>query len=115
MLLLTVKEGDYLMIGDDIRIQFIEEMSGKCLRIGIDAPKSLRVSRSKLYEKSLLDEAEKNSSKLEEIELQKQAQIMASQKRQEKRRVKALEKQKRKLQANMEAEYPYEEQSFLNC
>ena len=43
MLILTRKPGESITIGDDIKIQVIE-IKGKQVRLGIDAPKSLRDS-----------------------------------------------------------------------
>lgn len=96
MLVVSVKEGEYLMIGDDIRILFIEEMSSNCMRIGINAPKTVPVVRGKPYEKRLLENAEKNLKRLEEIELKKQDHIIAKQKTKEKRRIAAIEKREKK-------------------
>ena len=49
MLALSVQEGDYITIGDDIVIQ-IYAQKGKLTRIAIDAPREMPVVRSKLVE-----------------------------------------------------------------
>ena len=45
MLKLTVKPGEYLLIGDDIKLVFAGG-SANNLRILVDAPKSMNVARS---------------------------------------------------------------------
>lgn len=47
MLILTRKTGQSFQIGDDIRVT-ITEISGDKVKIGIDAPQSLRVLREEL-------------------------------------------------------------------
>lgn len=46
MLVLTRKQGEEILIGDDIRIKIIR--TGGNVRIGIDAPDHIRVVRSEL-------------------------------------------------------------------
>ena len=48
MLMLGVRPGDYIMIDDKIKIRVVE--TGAVFRIGIDAPKEMRIMRSCLYE-----------------------------------------------------------------
>ncbi len=50
MLKLTVKPGEYLLIGDDIKIVFTGG-SSRNLRILVDAPKTYNVVRSKALER----------------------------------------------------------------
>jgi len=47
MLILTRKKGESLIIGDNIEIN-IMEVSGDSVKIGIEAPKSVKVLRSEL-------------------------------------------------------------------
>ena len=49
MLVLTRKLGEEVSIGDDITIKIVG-IKGKQVKIGIDAPKSLQVHRSEIYE-----------------------------------------------------------------
>jgi carbon storage regulator CsrA len=49
MLLLSVKEGDYIMIGDDIKVKIIGWSSVS--KIGIDAPKNVPIKRQAVYER----------------------------------------------------------------
>jgi carbon storage regulator len=48
VLMLGVEVGDYVMIGDDIKIRVVK--TGSVFRIGVDAPKHMRVLRSKPFE-----------------------------------------------------------------
>ena len=45
MLALTVREGDYITIGDDIVVK-----TGELFRLAIDAPRSLDIRRGKVHE-----------------------------------------------------------------
>ena len=54
MLSLTMKSGEYLLIGKDIKITF---QSGSAVSIGVSAPKSVKVTRSALYEKIVEEKA----------------------------------------------------------
>lgn len=50
MLKLTVKAGEYLLVGDDIKVVFTGG-SGNNMHILIDAPKSMNIARSSALEK----------------------------------------------------------------
>jgi len=49
MLILTRKLGESIVIGDEIKITFLE-MAGKQLRIGIEAPRNVLVYRAEIYQ-----------------------------------------------------------------
>jgi len=49
MLILTRKLGESIAIGDNIKITFLE-MTGKQLRIGIEAPRTVSVHRAEVYQ-----------------------------------------------------------------
>jgi carbon storage regulator len=49
MLILTRKLGESILIGDDIKVTFLE-IRGKQIRVGIEAPKSVTVHREEIYE-----------------------------------------------------------------
>ncbi len=65
MLSLLVQEGDYVLIGDNIRIH-IQKGIGRNMKIGIDAPRSVPVVRGELYEKLLMENALGNIDELEQ-------------------------------------------------
>lgn len=54
MLRLSVKDEEYLMIGNDVKIVFLGS-SGGYTRIMIDAPKEINIARSKAIEKRIQD------------------------------------------------------------
>ncbi len=49
MLVLGRKPGEYVMIGDDIRVQVVKSKEGD-LRLAIDAPKYVSIIRGEIYE-----------------------------------------------------------------
>jgi carbon storage regulator CsrA len=57
MLCLTLSEGDYVMIGDSIKVHF-NCTKGKEVVFGVEAPRELLVVRSELYEDGLIKMAE---------------------------------------------------------
>ena len=50
MLVLTRKQGEGIVIGDDIRIYVVELKNGN-IRIGIDAPKDHKIYRQEVYDR----------------------------------------------------------------
>ncbi len=50
MLVLTRKAGEGIIIGDDVKITIIE-VKGGGIRIGIDAPRDMKVHRQEVYDK----------------------------------------------------------------
>lgn len=50
MLVLTRKVGEGIIIGDDIKVSIIE-LKGGGVRIGIDAPRDLKVHRQEVFDK----------------------------------------------------------------
>lgn len=57
MLVLTRKEGEGIIIGDNIKITVVE-MKGGGVRIGIDAPRELKVHRQEVFERILAENRE---------------------------------------------------------
>ena len=49
MLILSRKEGEEIMIGDDIRIMVVGHNTNGQVMVGIDAPSSLPIARMELY------------------------------------------------------------------
>ena len=54
MLRLSVRDEEFLMIGDDVKIVFLGSSGGQT-RIMIDAPKDVNIVRSKAIEKRIRD------------------------------------------------------------
>jgi len=53
MLRISLREGDYVMLGDNIRISY-DSMNGKNhLVLGIEAPREVEVLRGKIYEERI--------------------------------------------------------------
>jgi len=50
LLVLTRKLGEKIQIGDDISI-LIMEIKGKQVRLGIDAPSTVKIHREEIYQK----------------------------------------------------------------
>jgi carbon storage regulator len=50
MLVLTRRIGESIQIGDDIKLTVLT-MQGQTVRVGIEAPKNIRVHREEIYEK----------------------------------------------------------------
>ena len=50
MLVLTRKVGDQIVIGDNIRLAVVD-IRGGTVRIGVSAPKEIRVDRQEVHEK----------------------------------------------------------------
>ena len=52
MLVLCVKEADYIMIGDDIKVSFfLNKEKTRVSRVGVDAPKGIPILRQAVYER----------------------------------------------------------------
>ncbi|MZQ75866.1 MAG: carbon storage regulator [Peptoclostridium sp.] len=52
MLVLGRKPGEYVMIGDHIKVQVVKSENGN-LRLAIDAPREYPITRGEIYEESL--------------------------------------------------------------
>ena len=57
MLILTRREGEALMVGDDTKIVVLG-VKGSQIRLGINAPKDVKVHREEIYEKINVDTSE---------------------------------------------------------
>lgn len=64
MLVLTRKTGETLMLGEDIQVKVIS-IDGDQVKIGIEAPKSLKIYRREVYEAIQRE----NEAALENIDL----------------------------------------------
>ncbi len=49
MLILSRKPGESIILGDDVKITVVD-VSGKQVRLGIDAPKDIAVYREEIYQ-----------------------------------------------------------------
>lgn len=49
MLVLSRKSNESIMIGDDIEVRVVE-ITGKAIKLGIEAPKNIVVHRKEVYE-----------------------------------------------------------------
>lgn len=57
MLMLTRKPGEYIIIGDGIKIS-IDEIRGKQVKLGIEAPRHMKIVRGELLEQKASGEKE---------------------------------------------------------
>jgi len=53
MLMLQINEGDYVTIGDDIRVYFDLKITKDSVSLGIEAPEDVEIIRGQLHEKML--------------------------------------------------------------
>ena len=60
MLNLTVRPGEYLQIGEDIKLVFVGGTNNN-LKIMVDAPRKYNIVRSTVLEKNAKTEAERNA------------------------------------------------------
>jgi carbon storage regulator len=63
MLILTRRAGESLRIGPDITVTVLV-VKGSQIRIGIDAPKSVRVHRGELYERICREQRNQHGSRM---------------------------------------------------
>ena len=66
MLVLTRRPGEQLIIAGDIVVTVVA-IEGNKVRIGVDAPRSVRVDREEVHKRRLIDEADEPSV-VEELE-----------------------------------------------
>ena len=59
MLVIGRKPGEYVVIGDDIKVKVVKSEEGD-LRLAIDAPKHIRIVRGELYEEEMKAKAQGN-------------------------------------------------------
>jgi carbon storage regulator len=68
MLALTRKPGQQIMIGDDIIIHVVD-VQGDNVRLGIEAPKSIKIYRSELYQAIVEENRKAVASSHENVDL----------------------------------------------
>lgn len=72
MLILTRKFGESITIGDDIKVTVLESQ-GKQIKLGIIAPKEVKIHREEIYEK--IQDQNKEAAKVSRRELKEVAQM----------------------------------------
>jgi sRNA-binding carbon storage regulator CsrA len=55
MLNMALRELDYFMIGDSVRVTYKQARNGSVMNISVDAPKNVRILRGVLYEEEMLN------------------------------------------------------------
>jgi sRNA-binding carbon storage regulator CsrA len=89
MLHLTLSEGDYMMIGENIRVYYHHNNGKFSLTLGIEAPRDVSVLRGTLYEEGIANKAAAGDKEamelLEQITAEKLDRRRASGKRKAKR------------------------------
>jgi carbon storage regulator len=68
MLALTRKPGQQIMIGDDIIIHVVD-VQGDNVRLGIEAPKAIKIYRSELYQAIVEENKKAVASSHENVDL----------------------------------------------
>ena len=88
MLVLTVSQGDYLMIGDNIQVHFDGKVDRENISVAIDAPRNITILRGKLFEENIAEmaadgsyEAQLLSEKLKKEHSKRRKQIQMSKSR----------------------------------
>lgn len=57
MLVIGRKPGEYVVIGDNIKVKVVKSEEGD-LRLAIDAPRDIRIVRGELYEEEMRQKAQ---------------------------------------------------------
>lgn len=52
MLVIGRKPGEYIMIGDDIKVKVVKSENGD-LRLAVEAPRDVKITRGEIYEESV--------------------------------------------------------------
>ena len=53
MLYVTLNEGDYIVINENIRVHYEKPNGGRSFLLGVEAPKEIPIARGKLFENSI--------------------------------------------------------------
>ena len=61
MLILTRKVGESIMIGDSVEVKILGLRAGQ-IKVGIEAPKDLKVHREEIYERIRAEEEDKRQA-----------------------------------------------------
>ena len=68
MLTVTVKEGEYIKIGENSFVKYTNNVRSHSISLSIEAPKEIPITRSKVYERSLEAKAKDDISFMPELE-----------------------------------------------
>lgn len=79
MLVLTRKAGEGIIIGDDIKITVVE-LKGGGVRIGIDAPREMKVHRQEVFER--IKQENKEAAQWDIADLDKLSSMLSGEKKQ---------------------------------
>jgi len=89
MLHVSLKKGDYVMIGDEIKVGYSQNDGKMVVIFGIDAPRDLKITRSKVYEENLANLAQAGDKeaieKLEQVQQENETRRKIFNKRMSKR------------------------------
>lgn len=77
MLVLTRKVGESIRIGDNIKLTVIEA-DGSNIKLGIDAPRSVKVHREEVFERIL--EENKQAAQVEKVDMGQMAALFKNKK-----------------------------------
>jgi sRNA-binding carbon storage regulator CsrA len=58
MLLITLREGDYFLIGDNVKVSFERTEGRDVISVGVDAPREVQIQRGQVYERKIAQMAE---------------------------------------------------------
>jgi carbon storage regulator len=75
MLILTRKLGEKINIGDDITVTLVE-IKGTQVKLGIEAPKTIKIHRQEIYER--IREENLSSSDINDVDLSEAAALYDS-------------------------------------
>jgi len=59
MLILTRKLGEAITIGDQVQIKVLSIKGGQ-VRLGVEAPESVRINREEVYQKKVAEQGERS-------------------------------------------------------
>ncbi len=70
MLILSRKNGEKIMIGDNIEVVILE-MKGDQVKIGVEAPRTMKVYRGEVYDEIQIENREASNMDSEQIDILK--------------------------------------------
>ena len=67
MLLISLREGDYVMIGENVRVSYDHLKGRDHLVLAIEAPKDVNIARGKVYEQAIAEKAQEGCGEALEL------------------------------------------------